>query len=257
MLREHTLLEYRDKVQESIQFLQDHEPPEGYYLAFSGGKDSICIKELAVMANVKFDAHYSVTTIDPPELVRYIRQYHDDVEFDHPKRPLLKELETRGFPQRQRRWCCALYKERGGTGRRVITGIRAAESTKRAGRRAIETCYKDASKIYINPIINWTDSEVWEFIKTQELPYCELYDQGFNRIGCLFCPMAGKQRLTSASRYPRYVKAFIRSFERLYANRKAEGKTSVDRWSNGREMFWWWLNENKKSEDSDQRVLFE
>ena len=253
MLKEITLFETRDKVAESVQFLQDHEPGEGYYLAFSGGKDSIAIKELADVAGVKYDAHYSVTTIDPPELVRFIRRHHPAVAFDHPEKPLLRVLETRGFPMRQKRWCCELYKERGGSGRRGVTGIRAVESAKRAGRRAVEACYKDTSKIYFNPIITWTDAEVWEFIKERDLPYCELYDQGWHRIGCLFCPMARKMRQVEAERYPRYVQAFIKSFCRLHAT----GRESMGRWKNGEEMFWWWMDSNRKAEDPDQTVLFE
>lgn len=256
MLRETGLFETRDKVAESITFLQDHEPPEGYYLAFSGGKDSIAIKELADMAGVKYDAHYNVTTIDPPELVRFIRKNHPDVAFDHPEKPFLRRLETKGFPMRQKRWCCAEYKERGGAGRRVVTGIRAAESAKRAGRRAVEVCYKDTSKTYFNPIINWSDDEVWEFIADRDMPYCELYDQGWHRIGCLFCPMARKMRMVEAERYPRHVKAFIRSFEALYQDRKAKGGT-VDRWRDGEDMFWWWMDSDQKAEAPDQSVLFE
>lgn len=257
MLVEETLFGTVNKVAESVQFLKDYEPPEGYYLAFSGGKDSICIKELANMAGVKYDAHYNVTTIDPPELVRYIRQYHQDVKWEHPEKPFLKMLPERGFPQRMRRWCCAEYKECGGSGRRVILGIRAAESTKRAGRRAIETCYRDAARIFFSPIISWSDDEVWEFIRERNLPYCELYDQGFHRIGCMFCPMAGKQRQVAVERYPRYVAAFIKAFEELYANRKAANNPSVDRWSSGEEMFWWWVQEDRESEQPDQTVLFE
>lgn len=71
-----------DKVQTAIDRLKAFEPEDGYYLAFSGGKDSVCIKELAVMAGVKFDAHYSVTTVDPPELTRFILKHHPDVIWD-------------------------------------------------------------------------------------------------------------------------------------------------------------------------------
>ena len=242
-----------DKVKDSIQLLKDFEPDDGYYLAFSGGKDSICIKRLADMSGVKYDAHYSVTTIDPPELVRFIRSEHHDVKFEHPEEPFLKKMATKGFPQRQRRWCCELYKERGGTGRKVVTGIRKAESNKRAGRRAVEVCYKDVSKTYVNPIINWTDDDVWEFIKQQGLKYCSLYDEGWKRIGCLFCPMAGKARLMEAKKYPRYVKAFIKAFDKLHG----KGRDSTKRWKDGEEMFWWWMKEDRTSDDPDQNVLFE
>ena len=55
-----------DKVQIAIQRLKNFEPPDGYFVAFSGGKDSQCIYHLCEMAGVKFDAYYSVTSVDPP-----------------------------------------------------------------------------------------------------------------------------------------------------------------------------------------------
>ena len=74
-----------DKVQTAIKRLQTFEPPDGYYLAFSGGKDSVVIKMLADMAGVRYDAHYNVTGIDPPELVYFIRQHHPDVVWEYPR----------------------------------------------------------------------------------------------------------------------------------------------------------------------------
>ena len=68
-----------DKVEKAIARLQTYEPPEGYYLCFSGGKDSCVIKALADMAGVKYDAHYAVSSVDPPELVRFIKDEHPDV----------------------------------------------------------------------------------------------------------------------------------------------------------------------------------
>jgi phosphoadenosine phosphosulfate reductase len=159
---------------------------------------------------------------------------------------------------RQRRWCCVYLKEGGGAGRRVVTGVRWAESQQRKNRKSVEHCTKDASKIYINPIIDWTDEDVWRFIKENKMPYCKLYDEGWKRIGCLLCPMAGKHRLVEAERYPKYTNAFKCAFVKLYNKRKAEGKTSVDHWKNGEEMFYWWLNEDKKKFDNpDQQVMFE
>jgi hypothetical protein len=69
--------------------------------------------------------------------------------------------------------------------------------------------------------------------------------------------MATKWRLLDAERYPKYVRAFIRAFERLYKKKKSEGKTSVDRWANGEEMFWWWLKENREKHVPDQTTMFE
>ena len=74
-----------DKVEKAIMRLRTYEPPEGYYLCFSGGKDSVVIKALADMAGVKYDAHYAVASVDPPELVRFIKDKHPDVAFNIPK----------------------------------------------------------------------------------------------------------------------------------------------------------------------------
>jgi phosphoadenosine phosphosulfate reductase len=255
MLLEKTLFETIDKVQTAIERLKHFEPPEGYYLAFSGGKDSIVIKELADMSGVKYDSHYSVTTIDPPELIYFIREYYSDVQWVRPKVPFLVKLSTKGFPQRHRRWCCELYKENGGNGRRVITGIRWAESYNRKSRKIFEHCfaggYKSKNKTFVNPIIDWTNDDVWEFIRERRLKYCQLYDEGWQRIGCLFCPMATKWRTVGVERYPCYVKSFIRAFEKLHKT----GRKSMKRWKNGEEMFWWWLNENQESEDPAQQIM--
>ena len=74
----------KDKVQVAIDRLKLFEPPEGYYLAFSGGKDSVVIKKLADLAGVKYDAHYRVTSVDPPELVQFIKNDHPDVIRERP-----------------------------------------------------------------------------------------------------------------------------------------------------------------------------
>lgn len=245
----------------AVERLRHYEPPEGYFLAFSGGKDSVVIYDLAVKSGVKFDAWYSVTTIDPPELVRFIKKEYPDVSFIHPKKPFLKELVNRGFPMRQKRWCCQLYKENGGNNRCVITGIRWNESYNRSKRKIFEHCYsggyKSKNKTFVNPIIDWYTADVWKHINDNELKYCSLYDEGWKRIGCLFCPMAPKKhRLQEVKQYPNYVKLYIKAFQRLYNKKKLEGKTSVDRWANGEEMFWWWVDEdNVLKEDEKQQVM--
>jgi phosphoadenosine phosphosulfate reductase len=253
-LVEETLFGTVDKVQMAIERLKTFEPPEGYYLAFSGGKDSQCIYHLAEMAGVKFDAHYNVTTIDPPELIYFIRKHYTDVIWERPEKPFLSLLPEKGFPIRQNRWCCAVYKERGGSGRRVVTGIRKAESNKRAGRKMVEQCYRDSSKTYINPIIDWEEDDVWEFIRSNNLPYCSLYDEGFKRIGCVMCPMATQQQ-REAERWPGMKKAFLKAFRKLYENRGH--RPAFSRWKNGEEMFDWWIHDDKPRDNPDQTVMFE
>lgn len=246
------------KISASIKRLKEFEPSEGYQLAFSGGKDSIVLKQLADMANVGYESIYNHTTIDLPEIIYFMRQHHPDVKFNYPEKPFLQKMLEMGFPDRIRRWCCAYYKERGGENRSVLTGIRWEESLNRSNRKMVEFCYKDPTKKYINPIIDWTQGEIWEFIRENNMPYCKLYDEGWKRIGCMFCPMSGKMRMVEAKKYPRWTKLFILYFQKLYNKKKSEGKTSVDRWENGEDMFWWWLKDTRPFHIKDDPfVLFE
>lgn len=128
----------RTKVETAIKRLQSFEPPEGYYVAFSGGKDSQCIYHLCQMAGVKFDAHYSVTSVDPPELVQFIKRQYPEVIFDLPRyadggRITMWNLISQKDmpPTRLARYCCEELKECNGEGRIVVTGVRWAESARR------------------------------------------------------------------------------------------------------------------------------
>lgn len=228
-----------DKVQHAIERLKAFEPPEGYFLAFSGGKDSVVIKALAEMSGVKFDAHYHHTSVDPPELIQFIKKYHPDVSIDFPRDKEGKRITMWNLipketypPTRIARYCCKHLKETQSDGRFTITGVRWAESPNRRknqgeitiskgkdmkalknnsnftetpkggvvlnndndeSRDWIEQCYQ-RNKTVLNPIIEWTDAEVWEFIKDYKVPYCDLYDQGFKRLGCIGCPMGKKTK---------------------------------------------------------------
>lgn len=136
----------KDRVETSIERFKLFEPPEGYYLAFSGGKDSVVIKALADMSGVKYDAHYNLTSVDPPELVQFIKEHHPDVIIERPKykddykNPKLagKQItmwnlipEKKMPPTRVVRYCCSELKEHGGEGRFTVTGVRWEESAKR------------------------------------------------------------------------------------------------------------------------------
>lgn len=128
----------KNKVEVAIDRLQSFEPKEGYYLAFSGGKDSQCIYHLAKMAGVKFDAHYRITSVDPPELVRFIKTQYPDVALDYPRDADGNVITMWNLipkqtipPTRKARYCCDKLKESGGEGRLTVTGVRWAESPAR------------------------------------------------------------------------------------------------------------------------------
>ena len=113
MLTEQTLFGTVDKVADAINLLKAHEPPEGYYLCFSGGKDSVVIHELAKRAGVKFEAYHNVTTVEPPELMRFIRDNYPDVINEHPPMTMAQLIVKKKMPPTQIfRFCCSYLKER-------------------------------------------------------------------------------------------------------------------------------------------------
>lgn len=260
-----------DKVEQAILRLKTFEPPEGYYLAFSGGKDSVVVKALADMAGVKYDAHYNVTSVDPPELYYFIRDVHPDVSRDIPhdkdgKRVSMWSLiaSNKMPPTRVVRYCCAYLKESTGAGRFVVTGVRRAESFKRSKRGGVEVSnYKTRryenidpdnpqqetvhycmqhSKRILNPIIDWTNDEVWEFIKKYNVPYCSLYDEGYKRLGCIGCPMGGgKHQIEEFKRYPKFKNLYMKAFNKMLGNR--EDKENAGSWKTAKDVFEWWVNQ--------------
>lgn len=259
-----------NKVDVAINRLRTYAPDDGYYMAFGGGKDSIVIKALADMAKVKYDAHYARTTVDHPELVQFIKEYHKDViiENAHYKDGKVATMwnlipQKKMPPTRMVRYCCDVLKESGGKGRFVITGVRWAESSRRKNSRAgLElNAYAGKDKIILddpdnpsnekmaytcptkgrhilNPIIDWDDAEVWEFIKTYNIPYCKLYDEGFKRLGCIGCPMSSNAK-AELDRYPKFKQAYLRAFGRMLKAREDVGLET--KWGTPEEVMDWWL----------------
>lgn len=259
MLKELTLYGEVDKVKVAMNRLRLHEPSEGYYVAFSGGKDSCVVLDLCRRAKVKYDVHYNVTTVDPPELTHFIRRYYPEAweERNKPEIDMWHLIpEKRMPPTRRVRYCCEYFKERGGAGRFVVTGVRHAESARRAKRKMVETCSRNSAKKYIHPIIDWSDADVWEYIHTYNVPYCGLYDEGKKRLGCIMCPYQGTAGMRrDAARWPQYAKAYEAAFQRMVDKRRADGLPT--QWETGADVMRWWLGEDHKlKENDDQITLF-
>ncbi len=236
-----------DKIQYSIDLLKKSEkmalkmdPENGFYLAFSGGKDSQALYHIAQMAGVKFKAHMNLTSVDPPEVIRFVKKNYPDVELIKPKMSIYDmALKKHMLPTRVMRWCCAEFKEMSGGGKVTLIGIRNQESARRSKRKEVSTqikgtrteetfdqwsehkekmvaCASGKDKILISPIINWTERDVWEFLNSNNIPHCSMYDKGYKRIGCVLCPMSNrKQKLRDCKEFPHVRHKWIQTIQKL------------------------------------------
>ena len=107
-------------------------------------------------------------------------------------------------------------------------------------RRLVENCYR-THKTLVNPIIDWSDADVWGFVKHHGMKVNPLYAEGACRIGCIGCPMAGKGRYAQFARNPKYKENYIRAFDRMIKRRIETGKKPV--WENGESCMRWWMED--------------
>jgi len=233
-----------NKIKYSIDLLRKYEATalkmnsEGYYLAFSGGKDSQVIYELCKMPGVKFKAHFSCTTVDPKEVLHFIHDKYPDVIWHRPEKSMFKLIENNiSLPMRNNRFCCRLIKEIGGIKSVVITGVRKAESRSRQSHKEIlHQCIKGEDRIQIAPILEWRTFEIWEFIKNHIGYYCQLYDLGFRRIGCVACPSAYyKTRQKELLISPRFRYAYKKAIQ------KCIDLGNYNDFDNADDVFNWWI----------------
>lgn len=286
------LLEHRldgdiNKVETAIKRIQlANLSEEPLYVCYSGGKDSKVIRHLMGMSGVPYELHYNLTTVDIPSVVREILDDKevivDKARFADGTQKTMWNLIVKKHmpPTRICRYCCAELKEQGGQGRIRVTGVRAAESVRRAkqagtakildnkgsgiiihnmdndeSRRMIEQCYRTKATI-INPIIDWTDDDIWEFSKVENIKQNPLYIQcGGNkkRLGCILCPIARlEERLNDLKEYPKIAECYVKAFDKMLDN-MPENKGVT--WKNGQEVMDWWLFGNKETDEN--QISFE
>lgn len=288
------------KVNEAIDVIKlASQMSEQYYnkpiqVAYSGGKDSDVILDLALKANVDFRAVHNLTTADAPETMRHIKKKFKalkargiEAEIVHArdnngKRVTMWNLIPRkkSAPTRITRYCCSIFKESYGRDAIMLTGVRAKESVSRKNRDAFEVigktkqdvkrwdlknakeAYQDAqvlpevydcqlitnakknNKVVVNPIINWSHSNVWEYIRTNNVEYNPIYDEGFDRIGCIGCPFGGPRNMQKEFvRWPKYRKAYVRAFEKMIIERKKAGLRCD--WLDGEDVMRHWTQDDE------------
>lgn len=286
-----------NKEKEAVEFIRNAESlamrmsDKGFHVAFSGGKDSQVLLALMELSGCKFHSEMQVTSVDSPNLMRFVRANYPQVKLNLPQKNMRQLiLQKKLLPTRQARYCCAILKEQAGAGCCTCVGVRAAESARRAKRNPIEVigqrgvgfeiindkltlerswggqlfdleketqiyCVKGKDKVVISPIFHWSDMDVWDFIKGNNMPYCDLYDIGFHRIGCLFCPMA------SLKEKRRELELFPLVAERIYirAIRELMEQGYYNNFDSPEQCFQWWIsNDNAQAwlNKQRQRTLF-
>jgi phosphoadenosine phosphosulfate reductase len=252
--------------------------PAGYYVCISGGKDSSVIQELCIMAGVKCEFVHNHTSVDHPETVYFVRREKERLEkaghifrinypryADGTQKTMWNGIARKGLPTRKVRWCCSELKEYGGIGRYCITGVRWAESAKRRNgrgvhevsarkkenivilnndndmrRRLSESCIPK-QRFILNPIVDWSDEDVWDFIKQRNIPVNPLYERGYKRVGCVGCPMVSRKRKKELEEMPKFKNAYFRAVLKYFEYRKEHGLKWEKYIETPETYFNWWL----------------
>ena len=248
----------------------------------SGGKDSQVCKELALRSGIPFEIMHNHTTADAPETVRFVRQeakrfedmgikYTINMPTYKGKRVSMWSLIPQKLmpPTRCVRYCCSVLKEQGGSGRFITTGVRWAESNNRKNNRGIyerlgsskatkiilnndnddkrmlfENCRLKAKRV-VNPIIDWKDDDVWQFLEDAKAPINPLYAEGQCRVGCIGCPLASrKNRIEEFNRWPNYKTLYLNAFDKMIAERHRRGKMNgeMKMGYTAKDVFNWWMD---------------
>ncbi|HZJ76039.1 MAG TPA: phosphoadenosine phosphosulfate reductase family protein [Clostridia bacterium] len=251
--------------------------PLGYVVGYSGGKDSDVLLELFREAGVKYCVIHNHTTLDAPETVYYIRKKFAKLEnkgipckINYPRMSFWQLcFKKRRLPTRICRFCCSELKERTiGDFKGAIHsfGVRKAESVRRAKNRdsiemrnnkskysenfhfdnsdevkSTDACYTKKYFI-VNPLAYWTDDVLWDYINSKKLELNPLYARGWQRVGCIGCPMAaGKYRNEKFKEYPAYEKRFIWLCNKIITQRNNEKLPNKYNFKTGQEYFDWWI----------------
>ena len=211
------------KIDQSIRLLQQVQkahPDEVIEIAYSGGKDSDVILQLAKEAGIRYEAIYKNTTIDPPGTIRHAQEMGAIII--RPKRTFAELIQKKGAPTRFARFCCSELKEYKVRDIAVM-GVRRSESAKRAERYSEPTqCRFYGSKKNhveaIYPILEWTNEDVAEFIADRKIKCAPIYydaDGTFHverRLGCICCPLASKKnRIDEFRKHPGMVRFYLRN----------------------------------------------
>lgn len=195
-------------------FLKYRKKVDIYYVAFSGGKDSIVTFDIVrrALPHNEFKVLFGNTGMEFPDTYKLVDQIEkicneEDIDLIRASSHL-KPLETWrqfGPPATVTRWCCSVHKTapqilkiRDIIGKSNFTGmafvgVRASESVSRSEYDYIGIGEKHKGQLSCNPILDWNSAELYLYIYYRDLPINECYKKGNSRAGCLVCPMVSEK----------------------------------------------------------------
>lgn len=245
----------------SIEFIKSvaKSTTKPLFAGNSGGKDSAVLDHLLQRSGIDYKSYYTNTTIDPPGTISHIRKHYPHTEILQPKETFYQLVARKGLPTFGVRYCCEFLKEYGSVGKMVFEGVRKSESKRREGRDYIQCdnrAWQKGSK-HIYPLYDWTDKQIWDYIKKYNLPIAPCYKKGLLRLGCVGCPQARKvgQRKKEFELYPRYYNAIKKAIAKGMSN-NPQWKITCATGGDAELAMQWWLS-NKTIEDYFQNTGFE
>lgn len=206
-----------------------------FYVAFSGGKDSIVVLDLVQRAlpHDKFKVLFGDTTMESSDTYKEIENIEiwcrkRDIAFYKAKSKLSTDSTWKSFgpPAVTLRWCCSVHKtspqimllqQISGNKRftgMAFTGVRGDESVSRSEYDDVSIGNKHRGQYSCHPILGWNSAELFMYIYQEDLPLNEAYKKGNSRVGCLVCPMSsGKHEYMKAQCYPDQIKRLLENIK--------------------------------------------
>lgn len=203
-----------------------------FYVAFSGGKDSVVALDLVQRAlpHDDFKVVFGNTDMELPStlnLIEELRKYckYADIDFQEAKAPFsaFESWKKFGPPARKVRWCCTVHKTAPVINKLcevygydklrsvMITGVRGDESASRSEYDELSFSKKIFGQYSFHPLLTWSSAEVFLYIYINKLLFNEAYKIGFNRVGCIMCPNStGKYEFIKEQVFPKQVNEYCK-----------------------------------------------
>lgn len=246
-----TMSERLDKLEkQAVSFIKTifNATDEQLFAGNSGGKDSAVIDYLLQKSEIDYHSYHTNTTLDPPGTINHLKKHYPHTEILKPNETFYQLIRRKGLPTRLNRYCCEHLKEYGSIAKMVFEGVRSAESKNRQNRDYIQCdnrkWQKGAKHIY--PIYDWTDLDVWEFIKSRGIILAPHYEKakelGLTRLGCTGCPLVATHiRQKEFKLYPKVLLNIKKAIQEGM-NNNPQWKISVASGSDGDIAIQWWLS---------------